>query len=142
MRAASLRVNEVTGISGFVSPGSKVDIIVVMASQEQGKGAFTLLEDVEVLAIAQSMDQRETKPTVVNTVTVLVTPAQAERLMLAGNEGTLQLALRNFKDSDPGNTSGITVAQLSPGMPPVEHSVVPMTEVEVIRGNERAVMRF
>lgn len=142
MRAASLRVNEVTGIAGFVTPGSKVDIIVVMESKEQGKGAFTLLEDVEVLAIAQTMDQRETKPTVVNTVTVLVTPAQAERLMLAGNEGTLQLAMRNFKDSERGNTAGITLAQLSPGMPPAEQIVIPMTEVELIRGNERALVRF
>jgi pilus assembly protein CpaB len=143
MRAASLRVNEVTGIAGFVSPGSKVDVIVVMESKEQGKGAFTLLEDVEVLAIAQTMDQRETKPTVVNTVTVLVTPAQAERLMLAGNEGTLQLAMRNFKDSERGNTAGITLAQLAPGMPPAQQQIViPMTEVELIRGNERALIRF
>lgn len=78
MRAASVRVNEVSGISGFVSPGSKVDIIVVLASagEEAVKGAFTLLEDLEVLAIAQTMDQRDTKPTLVNTVTLLVTPAR------------------------------------------------------------------
>jgi pilus assembly protein CpaB len=143
MRAASVRVNEVTGISGFVTPGSKVDIIVVMDSpQEGGKGAFTLLDDIEVLAVAQTMDHRETKPTVVNTVTVLVTPAQAERLSLAASEGTLQLALRNFQDSDPGHTPGITVAQLAPGAPPVELNITPVTEVEVIRGNERAVLRF
>jgi len=142
MRAASLRVNEVSGISGFVSPGSKVDVIAVMDSREQGKGAFTLLQDVEVLAIAQTMDQRETTPTVVNTVTVLVTPAQAERLMLAGSEGTLQLAMRNFKDSEQGNTSGVTVAQLAPGQPAMESVVIPMSEVELIRGNDRAVVRF
>lgn len=146
MRAASVRVNEVSGISGFVSPGSKVDVIVVLAPPQEnaGKGAFTLLEDVEVLAIAQTMDQRETKPTLVNTVTLLVTPAQAERLSLAAAEGALQLALRNFKDSDPGNTTGITLAQLSPLAPASQSHVVgiPAVEVELIRGNERGVVRF
>ena len=145
MRAASVRVNEVSGISGFVSPGSKVDVIVVLASQQEdkGKGAFTLLEDVEVLAIAQTMDQRETKPTLVNTVTLLVTPTQAEKLTLAAAEGALQLALRNFKDSDPSHTPGITLAQLSPLAPVSSGAIgIPATEIELIRGAERGVVRF
>jgi pilus assembly protein CpaB len=144
MRAASVRVNEVTGISGFVTPGSKVDIIAVVEAKGEagGREAFTLLEDVEVLAIAQTMDHKDTKPTLVNTVTLLVSSAQAERLTLAAAEGTLQLALRNFQDRSPGRAPGITVADLvgAPAPPTAVPSVA--AQVELLRGPERVVQRF
>jgi pilus assembly protein CpaB len=151
MRAASVKVNEVSGISGFITPGSKVDIITVMENQkeERGKQAFTLLDDVEVLAVAQTMDHKDTKPTLVNTVTLLVNPAQAERLTLASTEGQLQLSLRNYQDRDPSAAPGITLAQLtaSIGGPrkadvatPV--TVIPTVEVELLRGPERIVQQF
>jgi len=91
MRAVSVRVNDVTGISGFVAPGTRVDVIAIISAKEVdgGQGAFTLLQNIEVLASAQEMDIRAAEPTVVNTVTLLVTPAQAERLALANNSGTL-----------------------------------------------------
>lgn len=150
MRAASVKVNEVSGISGFVTPGSKVDVISVIESGQgdRGKEAFTLLEDVEVLAIAQTMDHKDTKPTIVNTVTLLVDPVQAERLTLASSEGALQLALRNYQDREPSDAPGVTLAQLtaSPGgLRPAEVTAdsVPATiAVELIRGPERTVHQF
>jgi pilus assembly protein CpaB len=144
MRAASVRVNEVSGISGFITPGSKVDVITVMegGKGEGGKEAFTLLEDLEVLAVAQTMDHKDTKPTVVNTVTLLVTPAQAERLTLASAEGSLQLALRNYQDRAPAGAPGINLADLALPLRPVRDLAVPAVEVELIRGPERIVHRF
>jgi pilus assembly protein CpaB len=144
MRAASVRVNEVSGIAGFVTPGSKVDVITVMdgAKDEGGREAFTLLEDVEVLAIAQTMDHKDTKPTVVNTVTLLVTPVQAERLSLASAEGSLQLALRNYQDRGPAGAPGVNLAELTMPLRPVRDLAVPAVEVELIRGPERVVQRF
>ena len=148
MRAATVRVNEVSGIAGFISPGAKVDVITVMDTKDEGKGAFTLLENLEVLAIAQTMDHKDTKPTVVNTVTLLVTPPQAERLTLASVEGSLQLSLRNYQDREPSRTSGIRLADLSMPVRPVEPTPnvvteVPTTvEVELIRGPDRVVQRF
>jgi pilus assembly protein CpaB len=143
MRATSVRVNEVTGISGFVTPGSKVDVIATMASEqaEGGKEAFTLLENVEVLAIAQTMEQRDNKPTLANTVTLLVSPEEAERVTLAGNEGTLQLVLRNFQDRDPANTNGVSLARLSFHRPEAV-AADDSTEVELIRGADRVQHRF
>jgi pilus assembly protein CpaB len=152
MRAASVKVNEVSGISGFVSPGSKVDVITVMDAQnDRGKQAFTLLEDVEVLAIAQTMDHKDTKPTLVNTVTLLVNPVQAERLTLAGTEGLLQLSLRNYQDRDPAAAPGITLTQLTASVsgprkvetaPAPAPAAVTTVEVELIRGPERIVQQF
>jgi pilus assembly protein CpaB len=144
MRAASVRVNEVSGIAGFITPGSKVDVITVMdgAAAGGGKEAFTLLEDLEVLAIAQTMDHKDTKPTVVNTVTLLVTPPQAERLTLASSEGSLQLALRNYQDREPAGAPGIHLAELTMAPRTVHQIAVPAVEVELIRGPERVVQRF
>jgi pilus assembly protein CpaB len=158
MRAASVKVNEVSGISGFITPGSKVDIITVMENQREergGKEAFTLLEDVEVLAIAQTMDHKDTKPTLVNTVTLLVNPVQAERLTLASTEGQLQLSLRNYQDRDPSSAPGITLAQLTntaggnvrkaevtPASATTPVTVIPGVEVELIRGQDRIVQQF
>ena len=137
-RAVSVRVNDVTGISGFVTPGTRVDIIVVMETPnvEGGRGAFTLLENVEVLAIAQKMDERETGPTVVNTVTLLVTPSQAERLALASQGGTLQLALRSYKDGWATGAGGVSIAQIAFARTGTAHTV------ELIRGNQRVAHNF
>jgi pilus assembly protein CpaB len=141
MRAVSVRVNDVTGISGFVAPGTRVDVIAIISAKDVGggQGAFTLLQDIEVLASAQEMDNRAAEPTVVNTVTLLVTPAQAERLALANNSGTLQLALRGYDDRAAGKTSGVSVAQIAFTPRAKEKKA---DTVELIRGKERVVHAF
>jgi hypothetical protein len=75
------------------------------------------LQDVEVLAIAQDIEQVNDKPTPVHVVTVLVTPDQAERLTLASGQGGLRLALRNYDDKNVIATGGVTVAQLLGAQP-------------------------
>jgi hypothetical protein len=76
-----------------------------------------VLQNVEVLAIAQDIEQVNDKPQVVHVVTMLVTPDQAERLTLAGGQGGLRLALRNYDDRNVIATNGITVAQLLGAQP-------------------------
>ena len=71
-----------------------------------------VLERILVLAVAQEANRDETKPKVVNAVTLEVTPEQAERLDLARSVGNLSLVLRNQIDSDPSATAGITKAML------------------------------
>lgn len=136
-RAISLRVNDVTGISGFVAPGTRVDVIAVMDSGQNGRTAFTLLENIEVLAIAQQMDRGEAQPTLVKTVTLLVTPEQAERAALASSSGTLQLALRNYRDEDEAATRGVSMAELS-----IAETKKPGASVELIRGSARTLHAF
>lgn len=91
-RAVSVRVNDVTGVSGFVLPGNQVDVIEAV----KGKGSRILLENLKVLAVDQEADKD--KPAVVKTVTLEVTPEQAETLVGATQDSSIYLALRNPQD--------------------------------------------
>jgi pilus assembly protein CpaB len=142
MRAVSVPVNKVSGVSGFIAPGTRVDVIVVIMPKGEGasRRAFTLLQDVRVLAVAQSLDQRETKPAVADTVTLLVSPDEAHRITLASAEGTLQLALRNYQDGDPSTAAGVSITELTGPAEQVAQSKT--IQVELIRGPDRIVERF
>jgi pilus assembly protein CpaB len=96
MRAVTVPVDEVVGVAGFVKPGDKVDIIVTASGVGQtGDVAFTVLEDIEVLAVAQETeDKSQGKAKVSTSVTLAVKPSEAERLTLAEKIGKLRLALR------------------------------------------------
>lgn len=123
MRALSVPVDEVSDIAGFVLPHAHVDVIV---SATTGDRPLTkiVLQDVEVLAIAQDIEQVNDKPQVVHVVTMLVTPDQAERLTLASGQGGLRLAMRNYDDKAVIATNGITVAQLLGAQPVAAPSAI------------------
>ncbi|MCX7084434.1 MAG: Flp pilus assembly protein CpaB [Methylococcales bacterium] len=104
MRAVSVRVDDVMGVAGFVLPGNKVDIIAV---QDDGV-TETLLKNIKVLAIDQQSTANTEKPAVVRTLTVEVTPKQAELLVKALKKSSLQFTLRNPLDND-GTAEPITV---------------------------------
>jgi pilus assembly protein CpaB len=116
MRALSVPVDEVSDISGFVLPHTHVDVLVSVTSGDKPL-AKIVLQDVEVLATAQDIEQVNDKPEPVRVVTMLVTPDQAERLTLASHEGALRLAMRNYEDKKIVATSGIDVAQLLGAQP-------------------------
>ncbi|BDT56921.1 pilus assembly-related, exported protein [Massilia varians] len=121
-RAITVRVNDVIGVAGFALPGNYVDIIVSTETDAQpqtGTGrdrtiSKIVLERILVLAVAQEVNRDETKPKVVNAVTLEVTPDQAEKLDLARSVGTLSLALRNQVDPAPADTVGATKDNLLP----------------------------
>jgi len=119
MRAVSVPVDEVADISGFVLPHSRVDLVVSVAnSQGQNNGQFSkiVLQNVEVLAVAQEIENANAdKPEVVRVVTLLVTPEEAERVVLASHEGQLRLAMRNYEDKKIVSTNGVNVADLLRG---------------------------
>jgi pilus assembly protein CpaB len=116
-RAMTVRVNDVVGVAGFALPGNYVDVMV-NAQQERAKGeeakqiSKTVLEHVLVLAIAQEASRDDTKPKVVNAVTLELSPEDSEKLDLARSVGTLSLVLRNQVDKTTVATSGITKRQL------------------------------
>jgi pilus assembly protein CpaB len=118
-RAMTVRVNDVIGVAGFALPGNYVDIVV--NTQLDGKGggdrqiSKIVLEHILVLAVAQEANRDETKPRVVNAVTLELTPEQAEKLDLARSVGTLSLVLRNQVDKDGVETRGIMKPQLLAG---------------------------
>ena len=113
-RAMTVRVNDVVGVAGFALPGNYVDILVNLApsnsdlAQNAGSISKIVLERILVLAVAQESAVDDTKPRVVNAVTLELTPDQVEKLDLARSIGSLSLVLRNQVESQPANTSGAT----------------------------------
>lgn len=131
-RAITVRVNDVIGVAGFALPGNYVDIIVSM-QKDAAPGSSTreqniskiVLERILVLAVAQEVNRDETKPKVVNAVTLEVTPEQAEKLDLARSVGSLSLALRNQVDPQSASTEGATKLTLLPSAAPVPPKPAP-----------------
>ncbi|WP_423196274.1 5-deoxyglucuronate isomerase [Cupriavidus sp. H19C3] len=119
-RAITVRVNDVVGVAGFALPGSFVDIIVntqkdaarTDAGQPEQSISKIVLEKILVLAVAQEVNRDETKPKVVNAVTLEVSPEEAEKLDLARSVGSLSLVLRNQIDPRPVDTAGATKRSL------------------------------
>ncbi len=100
MRATTIRVNDITGVAGFVLPGDRVDILLTRDPNGGGRRGGNLqtdvfLQNMKVLAIAQDANEDRNKPAVVKAVTFEVTPTQAQKLTLAQKLGSLSLALRH-----------------------------------------------
>lgn len=110
MRAASLEVNQISGVSGFVLPGDRVDVLVTVDPRNSSDDAMTrtVLQNVEVLAAGQKTEQLDNKPITVQSVTLLVNPQGAETLALALHEGKVHLVLRN-----PNDQAEVSVTSLS-----------------------------
>ena len=107
-RAVSVSVNVTSGISGFVFPGDRVDLILThIIPQEAGPGgrtqerraSETVLDDIRVLAIDQKLDSKPGEPVIARTVTFEVTPKQSERIALAADMGKLSLSLRSLSSN-------------------------------------------
>ncbi len=115
MRAVSVKVDEVIGVAGFVLPGTRVDVVVTLPPRAGASETVTrlLLQNVPALAAGESTQQdAQGKPQRVTVITLLVTPEQAEVLILAANEGRIQLALRNTLDLAKVQTPGVRAASL------------------------------
>ncbi|MCA3187918.1 MULTISPECIES: Flp pilus assembly protein CpaB [unclassified Cupriavidus] len=145
-RAITVRVNDVVGVAGFALPGSFVDIIV--NTQKDGKSgpaeteqsiSKIVLEKILVLAVAQEVNRDETKPKVVNAVTLEVSPEEAEKLDLARSVGSLSLVLRNQVEARPVDTAGATKRSLL--NEPVVQAAAPTPIARVIQIAQRIVER-
>jgi Flp pilus assembly protein CpaB len=121
MRAVTIQTPNVsTGVAGFILPGNKVDVMLTMSSQGTddktgGGSTITLLQNVEILAV----DQRIEAPTdnkmnekELRSVTLMVTPADASKIDLGQNKGTLRLGLRNPADTSTDFVEPVTLAGL------------------------------
>jgi pilus assembly protein CpaB len=98
MRAASVRINDVSGVAGFIQPNDSVDVLITRefagANQNQQQITDVLLQDVKVLAIGQSTQGADGKPIAAQNATLEVDPAGAQKLALAQQIGSLGLVLR------------------------------------------------
>ena len=117
MRASAVKVNDVVGLAGFVTPGMRVDVL--MSGMEPGGNpgdgprVNTLLQNIQVLSAGENLQKdSEGKPHPVQVVNLLVTPEQAEKLTLAGNQAQIQLILRNPLDTQLTNPPGTMMSRL------------------------------
>ena len=120
-RAMTVKVDDAAGISGFIQPGTLVDVVVVIDPREgsgmQDPVSKIVLQNIKVLANGQNIDKPkdEREANSVKAVTLQVTPEQAEKLALAANEGKLQLVMRNQIDQGDEKTSGVNKRTLLNG---------------------------
>jgi|SRR5271157_230245 len=155
MRAVSVRVNEVVSVAGFVTPGTRVDVLLT-GTPTGGNDAqtTTVLQDVKVLASGHTLEKSATGEAQ-NTpvITLLVTPDDAQRLTLASSEGHIQLALRNPLDTRQDEVPSSSARGLYRGgaapapTAPVHHTVIKKPEappasngiiIDVIEGDKKA----
>ncbi|HYG98778.1 MAG TPA: Flp pilus assembly protein CpaB [Terriglobales bacterium] len=164
MRAVSVKVNDVISVAGFVTAGTRVDVILTGNPGEGGNENLTtttVLSNVQVLAAGQRLQKNEQgEPQQVTVITLLVTPEDAQKLTLASNEGRIQLSLRNPLDTgtDPVPVlKNATLYRMQPGGEPAPRAqrptrhfakaAAPVTApapymVEMIRGNDRQISKF
>jgi pilus assembly protein CpaB len=153
-RAMALRVDEIIGVSGFIVPDDRVDVIVTTTppgSQNQDdKMSKIVLQNKRVLSVAQNIEQKDGKPQVARSITVEVTPEESEKLSLASQEGQIVLALRGTGDATDAKTAGSNkrdlLAVAAPvrkgGSRPVVAQAPDKYRVEVLHGSDRKVVEF
>jgi len=160
MRAVSVAVDQVVGVAGFVTPSTRVDVLLTLNDASSKEPATrVIMQNVKALAAGQSIQQdKEGKPQPVSVMTMLVTPEQAETLALAASQGRIQMALRNSMDTLHIETRGTRVSALMGGpigrvpvatprraAAAVRELSVPepsQTVIEVYRGGVRTLQKF
>jgi pilus assembly protein CpaB len=153
MRAVAVVTNEVNNVSGFLFPGSHVDVLVTFRA-EAGKEltTSTVLQNIEVLSTGERLQPDPSgKPQNVKVVTLLMSPEDAQKMSLASNEGTVQFVLRNGVDQAQPEQHPIQIRELqgNASMPlprPRKATVVAsqpsVYEVEVFDGDKKSVVKF
>jgi len=115
MRAMSVKVNDVIGVAGFLDPGTRVDLMVTIRKKDETTSR-TVVSNVEVLTAGTRADQQRPKDAKASqaapVVTLLVSPADAERIALAQAEGQIMLSLRNPLDTEATPSTGVRTAAL------------------------------
>lgn len=169
MRAVSVKVNDVISVAGFVTAGTRVDVVLTgnptRDSDPSQITTTTVLQNIQVLAAGQKLQRNEQgEPQQVTVITLLVNPDDAQKVVLASSEGRIQLALRNPLDTEPKvvpQVKNAALYRLQPGGPvlsavgtsrePVRRlaKAVPAAAqapspyiVEMIRGDKRDLSKF
>ena len=158
MRAMAVKTNEVSSVAGFIFPGSHVDVLGTFRMEGNNSTiSRTVLQNVQVLSTGtKTAPDPNGKPENVTVVTLLVTPEQSTKLVLAQNQGTIQIALRNGGDSVNPEVASVDLADLA-GTPKtlakpvsvatnrlirVKPTSAPLYTVETVIGGKVSVASF
>jgi len=139
LKAATIRVNDIDGVGGFVLPGDHVDVSLTRQVDKTNASTEVVLQNVRVLAIDQLADERLDKPSVVKAVTLEVDVVGAQKLSLAASVGSLTLMLRKAGEANNQYTRKITLDDLGAPTTPAPAVKGPATLVTV--GVRRASTR-
>jgi pilus assembly protein CpaB len=177
MRATAVRSNEIVGVAGFLFPGSHVDVVATYSmasgSSASGTATQTVLQNVEVLTTGTATEPDPSgKAQTVSVVTLLLTPEDSQKMLLAAAQGSIQFVLRSGVDQQKVDLAPTRIEQLvSSGAPPpppvvvsarpaaprpapqarVEPAPPPPVEtpkppdfhvIEVIQGSQRTTQKF
>ena len=159
MRAIALRSDEVMGVAGFLFPGSHIDVLVTLrTTNSPDPTTCTVLQDAEVLAVGQRFQpEPDGKPATATVVTLLLTPEDAERAVLASTQGNFHFVLRSGSDrlrvvNRPISLSGLSgdrPTSISPPRMILTHAVAaprPVARnqivVETIAGEKQSTETF
>lgn len=152
-RAMAVRVDEIIGVSGFIVPDDRVDIILTttpLGAAADAKISKIVLQNKRVLSVAQSTEQKDGKPQLARSITLEVTPEEAEKLSLISSEGQIAMALRGLGDDAETKTLGsnkrdllaLASAPRKAGGGPAMPAPPDKYRVEVIQGSNRNVVEF
>jgi pilus assembly protein CpaB len=122
MRAMSLKIDSEVGVSGFIEPGSRVDVIASLPLERGERLTKVVLQNILVLAVGHELESENNKPKETTTVTLALSPEEAERLALARSEGQVMLALRNLRDDRISQTPGFSRFELATIRPSAEEA--------------------
>jgi pilus assembly protein CpaB len=140
LKAVTVRVNDVDGVGGFVLPGDHVDVSLTRQIDKGNATSEVVLQNVRVLAIDQTADERLEKPAVVKAVTLEVDVIGAQKMSLAASVGSLSLILRKAGEANNQYTRRITLSDLSGPTTPVaqeKKGSTGLTTVAVRRASSR-----
>jgi pilus assembly protein CpaB len=151
-RAMTVKVDEASGVAGFVAPDNRVDVVVTVDKGDYSKNPISkvVFQNLRVLGIGQRIEARPgDKPQVVPTVTLEVTPEEGEQMALAAQEGRISLVLRGQEDARLVSTPGAVASRMFGGLTSQEPAATAAPDpgpqrrsVEIIRGLERRPSGF
>lgn len=133
-RAMAIKVDAVTAVGGFVTPGDYVDLVLTSGRSEDLR-AVTVLQNIRVLGVDQKSEDVAENPSIARTITVEVTPEQGQRLALAQKAGTLSLTLRTVNGVEDKPLDMLEFRDLMQEKSPVE-LVEKQPTIRIRRGNE------
>ena len=128
-RAVAIRVDAVTSVGGFVTPGDHVDLLLTRSVGNE-LVTDTILRNIRVIGVDQMADEMRDDPRVARTVTVEVTAEQGQVLALSQRAGTLSLALRTADTDDSMPVERLRLSDLLPELPNAVEEVVQEERVE------------
>lgn len=153
MRAIALKSDEVVGVAGFLVPGSRVDVLATYNSSQSPEAiTATVLQDALVVAVGQKIQpDPDGKPAMVDVVTILAKPDDAEKVVLACSQGSIHFVLRNGGDHADTSNRSVQLAQLgrvaAPGAAPARRIGTRLQKakpyvVETVLGDKQSSVSF